>query len=85
METSRKAVRQFRRVQRLCKQSDPKCEVMLLTEPDSKFLRFLVKSGSTIVYESDDLVVSELAAISDGELWKQVAHLSNRRIRRPAA
>src|SRR5215472_10774779 len=74
---------QFDRIAGLCAQSVTSPEILLLSDPDSAFLKFQVKSFARTVYESDDLSVSELAAMSNDELWDLLEHLSHRHIRRP--
>jgi len=66
-------------------QSDPTCEMRLLSDPGSDYLKLRMMSGSTLVYESHDLGVSELEKMSEGKLWNLLEHLSSRRIRCPAA
>jgi hypothetical protein len=79
------ATQQYERIIALCRRSDPTCEMRLLSDPTSDFLKFRIMSGSTLVYESHDLRVGELDKMSEAELWNLLEHLSSRRIRRPAA
>jgi hypothetical protein len=76
---------QLERVTDFCRESEANCEVTLLSDPSSEFLKFIVRYGSTTLYESHDFRASDLAAMSDDALWNHLEQLSNRRIRRPAA
>jgi hypothetical protein len=60
---------------------DATCRLLLLGDPGSAFLgsRSRVRAG---VYQSHDLCVSELAVMSDIEIWGLLEHLSHGRIRR---
>lgn len=84
-KNSRPTTQQYERIVTLCKQSDPSCEMRLLSDPGSDYLKLRMMSGSTLVYESHDLGVSDLEKMSEGELWNLLEHLSSRRIRCPAA
>jgi len=84
-KNSTPATQQHERIVTLCKQSDPTCETRLLSDPESDYLKLRMISGSTLVYESHDLGVSELERMSEAELWNLLEHMSSRRIRCPAA
>jgi hypothetical protein len=84
VERTVSARKQFERIAQFCRQSDPLCELVLMSEPDSLVLKFSVRSGIKVLYESHALDVSELTTMSDHELWELLEHLSNRRIQRPA-
>lgn len=73
----------FDKIAGFCKQSDPDCDVAQLSSPDEGVLKFIAKSGRTVVYESHDLSVAELTTMSDNELWELLEHLSSHRIKRP--
>jgi len=84
-KNSTPATQQYERIVTLCKQSDLTSEMRLLSDPGSDYLKLRMMSGSTLVYESHDLGVSELEKMSEGKLWNLLEHLSSRRIRCPAA
>lgn len=72
---------QFDRIAGLCSHSMPNAELLLLSDPGSAFLRLQITRASG-VYQSHDLSVSELAVMSDLEIWDLLEHLSHGRIRR---
>jgi len=84
-KNSTPATQQYERILALCRQSEPVCETWLLSARESNYLKLRVMSGSTLVYESHDLWVSDLEKMSEDALWSLLEHLSSRRIRRPAA
>ncbi len=76
---------QFERIAGLCARAWPNRELLMVSDPDSAFLRFQVKSFRRTLYESDEIPVRELAAMSDDELWELLEDLSHRLIRHPAS
>lgn len=51
-KNSTPATQQYGRIVTLCKQSDPTCEMRLLSDPGSDYLKLRMMSGSTLVYET---------------------------------
>lgn len=72
---------QFDRIANLLNHSMPNAELFLLSDPDSAFLRFQMSRHAGEVYHSHDLDVSELAVMSDMEIWDLLGYLSHGRIR----
>lgn len=71
------------RIQKLCKEAAPSCEVEVIPDETGKFRIRVLDAGVTVVHPDFLLDANQLAAQSDDRLWDFLERISNRLLRRP--